>query len=249
MSRILLLVLCILGARAADHLRYGRASSEDVVLQGKGFALGYREADEQAAWVAYCLTSAELDKAKIKRSDDFRRDARVTSGSATPEDYKGSGFDRGHLAPAADMAWSELAMSESFLMSNMSPQEPAFNRGIWSRLEEQVREFARQHGKLWVVTGPVLGKPREHIGANQVSVPRQYYKVLFAPKPKPAMLAFLLPNDGSSEALARFVVSVDSVEAVTGMDFFAKLADRQERALELGHSTTGWTFAPSESRR
>lgn len=238
----LLLLAALQPAVAADHLRFGQPSREDIVLEYKGFSLGYREADEQAAWVGYCITSTELNTAKTKRSEDFRQDPLIPTGSATLEDYKGSGFDRGHLAPAADMAWSEQSMHESFLMSNMSPQVQAFNRGVWSRLEDQVRDFARQRGKVWVVTGPVLDQPLGSIGRQQVSVPRAYYKVLYSPKPTPSMLGFLLPNQGSSDALESFVVSVDSVEAVTGLNFFSKLPDKQERRLERNRDPAGWTL-------
>ncbi|MFA7332198.1 MAG: DNA/RNA non-specific endonuclease [Candidatus Delongbacteria bacterium] len=247
MLRIAWIVLLVLACRVqpADHLRQGLPSREDVLLEYKGFALGYRERDEQAAWVSYCLTKAELRAAKTKRSEDFRRDLAVPTGSATLEDYKGSGYDRGHLAPAADMAFHAQAMSESFLLSNMSPQHKSFNRGVWSKLEEQVREFARQRGRVWVVTGPVLDQPLEHVGPSQVSVPRAYYKVLYAPKPRPAMLGFLLPNAASSVPLQHFVVSVDSVEALTGLDFFAKLPDAQERRLEASRRPLDWQL-PAE---
>ncbi len=247
MLRIIWIFLLLLACRVqpADHLRLGHPSREDALLEYKGFALGYREHDEQAAWVSYCLTKTELRASKTKRSEDFRRDPAVPSGSATLEDYKGSGYDRGHLAPAADMAFHARAMSESFLLSNMSPQHKSFNRGVWSRLEDQVREFARQRGKVWVVTGPVLDQPLEQVGPSQVSVPRAFFKVLYAPKPRPAMLGFLLPNAASSEPLRQFAVSVDSVEAVTGLDFFSRLPDAQERRLEATRHPSEWNL-PSQ---
>jgi endonuclease G len=229
---LLLLVAAACQARRPDHLRYGRPSREDAVLESSGFALGYREADEQAAWVAYALTAQELAAPSTKRKDAFQEDKRVPTGSATPADYKGSGFDRGHLAPFADLDWSEASARESFWMSNMSPQVPEFNRGIWKDLEDWVREQARARGAVWIVTGPVLDKPMGSIGGNAVTVPRAYYKVLYAPKPRPAMTAYLLPNSGSELPLRRFVVSVDSVEAVTGLDFFPRLPNRSEGRLE-----------------
>ena len=161
MRRSFLLLLTLLTvasceARRPDHLRYGRPSREDAVLESTGFALGYREADEQAAWVAYALTAAELSAPSHTRKDAFVEDPRVPSGSATAADYKASGYDRGHLAPFADMDWSAASARESFWFSNMSPQLPEFNRGIWKDLEEWVRDQARERGSLWVVTGPVL---------------------------------------------------------------------------------------------
>jgi len=234
--RLLVLALLLLAAaceaRRPDHLRFGRPSREDAVLESTGFTLGYREADEQAAWVAYALTAAELSAPSHKRRDVFVEDPRVPTGSATLSDYKGSGYDRGHLAPFADMDWSEASARESFWFSNMSPQLPDFNRGIWKDLEEWVREQAQARGAVWIVTGPVLDRPLGAIGGNAVTVPRAYYKVLYAPKPRPAMTAFLLPHAGSDQPLASFVVSVDSVEAVTGLDFFSRLPNRREARLE-----------------
>lgn len=238
---VVLLLATACEARRPDHLRYGQPSREDAVLESSGFALGYREADEQAAWVAYALTAAELSAPSHKRKDRFVEDPRVPSGSATAADYKGSGYDRGHLAPFADLDWSEASGQESFWFSNMSPQLPEFNRGIWKDLEDWVRHQAAAHGALWIVTGPVLDAPRGHIGANEVTVPRAFYKVLYAPKPRPAMTAFLLPHTAPRQPLERYVVSVDSVEAVTGLDFFRKLPNRTERRLES--QTDFWPLA------
>ncbi|AEE16532.1 DNA/RNA non-specific endonuclease [Treponema brennaborense] len=201
----------------------------------EGFTLCYREAYEQAEWVAYEINRAELVK-EAARSDNFRADPAITTGSATPADYKGSGYDRGHLAPAADMAFSAQAMSESFLMSNMSPQKPGFNRGVWKELESAVREWVQEFGSVYVVSGPVLEKATyPTIGANRVAVPEWYYKVLFVPvgpDGAPRMAAFLLPNETSDRGYEAFAVSVDEVEERTGLDFFAALDDALETSLE-----------------
>ncbi len=149
----------------------------DAVIEHTGYTLLYREDHEQAAWVAYLLTAGRL-RGTIVRRDNFRPDPSVPTGSATPADYRASGYDRGHLAPAADMKWSEAAMSESFLMSNMSPQAKEFNRGIWENLESRVRDWAKSDGELFIVAGPVLEPGLATIGANGVSVPRMYYKVV-----------------------------------------------------------------------
>ena len=121
-----------------------------------GFHLSYNEKHEQSNWVAYILTKKMVRNDKVDRSDNFRSDKNIKTKSASLNDYRGTGYDRGHLAPAADMHWSELSMSESFLMSNMSPQEAEFNRGVWKKLEEQVRDFAVENETIFVVTGPVF---------------------------------------------------------------------------------------------
>jgi endonuclease G len=127
----------------------------EQVIRHAGYSFVYNEAYEQAAWVAYELTEKETDK-QYDRTDKFIPDPSVITGSATDSDYSGSGYDRGHLAPAADMGWSSTSMAESFYFSNMSPQVPGFNRGIWKRLEEQVRSWAIEYDTIYVVTGPVL---------------------------------------------------------------------------------------------
>ena len=143
---------------------YPLTSTTDTIRSYTGFDLGYNEQYEQASWVVYVITREEVESGQVDRTDNFRPDTSISTGSAELKDYRGSGFDRGHLAPAGDMKWDRTAMSESFLMSNMSPQEPSFNRGIWKRLEEQVRNWAIEKDSLFVITGPVLESLVSSIG-------------------------------------------------------------------------------------
>ncbi|MGL4985656.1 MAG: DNA/RNA non-specific endonuclease [Treponemataceae bacterium] len=199
------------------------------------FILCYRESYEQPEWVAYQLTKDELTK-NVNRSDDFRPDTNITSSSADLDDYRGSGYDRGHLAPAADFSFSKEAMSNTFFMSNMSPQNPAFNRGIWAKLEAKVRTWAHNFESVYVITGPILEKPQyETIGINEVAVPDFYYKVLCAKDPinqAIIMIAFILPNEKSSDPLEYFAVSIDELEKRTSLDFFHLLPNKIEKNLE-----------------
>jgi endonuclease G len=209
---------------AWDHLStgYPLALTTDTILSYAGFDLAYNEQYEQAAWVAYVLTREEIETGDVGRTDNFRPDPNLLTGSASLSDYRGSGFDRGHLAPAGDMKWDAEAMSESFLMSNMSPQTPAFNRGIWSKLETKVRDWALEKDSLYVITGPVLSPVDSLIGENQVGIPPYYFKVLVdLSPPDHSFIAFLLPNAASSDPLHQFAITVDSLEIVTGYDFFA----------------------------
>jgi endonuclease G len=207
---------------------YPMTTTTDTILSYTGFDLGYNETYEQAAWVAYVLTREEAENETSDRTDNFRPDTLISTGSATLADYRGSGFDRGHLAPAGDMRWNLEAMSQSFLMSNMSPQRPAFNRGVWLRLENQVRDWAIEKDSLYVISGPVLNRIDTLIGENEVGVPSYYFKVLVdLSPPDHDMIAFLLPNSGSSEELLQFAISVDSLEQVTGYDFFSNSPDQE----------------------
>ncbi len=202
------------------------------VVVHSAYTLEYSEEHEQAAWVVYRITGYQLND-PVERTDDFRSDPLVGSGSAILEDYAGSGYDRGHLAPAAALAWARHVMSESFLLSNMSPQEPGFNRGVWKKLEAKVREFATVHEEVIVVTGPVLQEELPKIGPSGVSVPNYYYKVVldYVP-PVTSGIGFVLPNESSDRPLAAFAVPIDSVEVLTGIDFFAPLDDENEAEME-----------------
>ncbi|MFH0761448.1 MAG: DNA/RNA non-specific endonuclease [Bacteroidota bacterium] len=218
------------------------------IVKHQFYSLSYSEPDEQAEWVAYLLTST-MATGSVEREDDFRIDPMVATGSATLEDYKGSGYDRGHLCPAADMSFSEEAMSETFYMSNMSPQDPSFNRGIWKSLEEQVRNWASLYDSLYVITGPVLTSNKDTIGPNEVSVPKYYYKVILDYcLPEIKMIAFILPNEKGTGSIQDYVVSTDSVESITGIDFFPKLPDTIEEQLESTHQSNSWELGATPLR-
>jgi len=215
------------------------------IIYHAGFALVYNEAHEQADWVAYELTAEETQKA-FERGNVFMKDPLVKTGTAADEDYLHSGYDRGHLAPAADLCYSISAMAESFYYSNMSPQLAAFNRGVWKRLEGQVRVWARNNGAVYVVTGPVLKSGLPAIGANQVSVPELYYKVILDYRmPEYKALGFVLPNAGSSLPLTQFAVTIDSVERLTGLNFFPALPDKDENTLESNICLPCWKWSTS----
>lgn len=203
------------------------------------YTLAYSEADEQAYWVFYHLTP-ELINGSQSRTDDFRADPLVSTGSATLDDYKGSGYDRGHLCPAADMTLNKTSMSETFYLSNMTPQTHGFNAGVWSRLETRVREWALQYDGLYVVAGGILSEKLASIGANEVTVPKRFYKVIY--DEKNGMIAFIIPNESSSLTLDKFAVSVDEVEKLTGIDFFSGLDDQTENQMESTVNTGSWDF-------
>ena len=238
LSLIATFVGCVLWA--SDNLDYGMPAA-DCVVDRTGYALGYSEEHEQAAWVMYRMTREETLTRAAVRTDDFREDPNIVTFSALPSDYSRSGYDRGHLAPAEDMKFSETTMRESFYMSNMSPQKPDFNRGVWKKLEKEVRRFAYNEGSVFVITGPILERGLKKIGrANKVSVPRRFFKIVYDETPPRKMIAFVLPNEGSTQPLSSFATTVDEVERQTGLDFFAGLAD--EDALESAADYSLWNF-------
>lgn len=214
--------------------------SDAEVVRHRWYALGYSEDHEQAEWVAYELTLARLQQRLVGRSNTFRPDPDVRTESATPRDYSSSGYDRGHFCPAADMTFSAEAMDETFFMSNMSPQIPAFNMGVWRELEELTRDWARRCEQLYVVTGPVLTEPAlAQIGFSKVSVPAAFYKILLAPKQQRA-IAFILPNGRSDTPVMDFACSIDAVEERTGIDFFPNLLKGPDEELEGSLDKAAW---------
>ncbi len=224
------------------------ACSEAQIIRHAGYCLQYDEPNEQASWVAYQLTAAETVK-RFKRTDRFLPDPAISSGSATDKDYKRSGFDRGHLAPAADMGWSAQSMSESFYYSNMSPQVPGFNRGIWRRLEEQVRNWAVELDTIYVITGPVLSGKMSHIGPDHVSVPNYYFKaVLYINGKDSRMIGFVMPNAASKSHLINYAISVDRIEKLTGLDLFTGVYDGLENTLERSTCSACWSWLTSDWR-
>jgi endonuclease G len=221
--------------------------SNSIVIRHAAYSLEYCEKHEQAYWVAYELTKAETER-KYERTNKFIVDPKVSTGTAAAEDYAKSGYDRGHLAPAGDMAWSSKSMIESFYYSNMSPQMPGFNRGVWKRLEDLVRDWAVENESIYVVTGPILTKKLNTIGVNKVSIPEKYYKVILDYKePNLKAIAFVLPNESSQENLSQFAVSIDSVEKLTGINFFPKLEDKLENSLEKTICVSCWTWKAAAS--
>ena len=226
---VLLLVLPTLVC-AQDDAYLPISNQELQIRQTTGFILGYSESHEQAAWVAYELTQEEL-QGDVERTNDFREDNKIKTSSASLTDYKYSGYDRGHLAPAADLKWSKQVMSESFLLSNLSPQHGDFNGGIWLSLERAVRKLVIKHGDIYVVTGPVFLEDSKTIGPNDVAIPSHYWKALYFIS-KNEMVGFMLPHEKGNQPLASYVVSVDTIENATGLDLFAKLPDLVEDTLE-----------------
>lgn len=214
------------------HLDVGLPSEQpDQVLCRDGYAVGYNFQTKNADWVAYHIT-AESVNASFKRSNSFKEDSELPDyARSTLADYSGSGYDRGHLAPSATMDFSQDSMKQSFLMSNMSPQLPGFNRVGWRILEEHVRDLANEYNELYVVTGPIYQGNESTIG-NNVFIPSAFYKVILDPAFNEA-IAFIVPHrDVSSSELANFVTTIDAVEQQTGLDFFSLIADSIEESME-----------------
>lgn len=194
--------------------------------------------------MAYELTSKEAISKKSERSNKFVPDPMVKGATATNEDYTRSGYDRGHMAPAGDMKWSAKAMRESFYLSNICPQKPDLNRGIWKELEEQARLWAKENGSLLIVTGPVITDDMRRLGKNRVGIPKTFYKVICTiTNGKPEGVGFLFDNkDYGKTPLKSMMLPIDSVEKITGIDFFPALPDSIEKQMEAYVNSGSWSF-------
>lgn len=232
-----------------EHLPFGLPGTEKLLFRSE-YVLSHNNWLKVPNWVAYRLTREDL-AGRVRRSEDFRPDPQLKPHQrAELPDYRASGYDRGHLAPAADMRASRRAMSESFLLSNMAPQAAPFNRGIWEDLESRVRDWARRRGEAFVVTGPVfLDEDKDGVmsfrllGPSRVAVPTHFYKIVVAKGGDGAWdgVALLMPNRGAEGArLADFLSTIDAVERATGLDFLEALPDDVEERLESRRAPALW---------
>ena len=200
---------------------------DEQIVEHSAMIISYNEEHEQANWVLHMITKDVL-YGTTGRTNDFRIDEKIKTGSAVIEDYWNSGYDRGHLAPSADFRWSRDALSESYFYSNMSPQDPGMNRGSWAKLENQVREWAIDAEEVMVVTGPVLKPdlPKVQQGSFRLSIPEAYFKIVIATNDSSTRaIAFMFPNKDVPYELSKYLVSIDSIEKITGIQFFNALAE------------------------
>ena len=214
----------------------------EEIVNHSAYTLSYNDEHEQPNWVVHMVTKDILYGA-VSRTNDFRPDPNLKCGSMDSVDYWNSGFDRGHLAPSADFRWSLNALSESYYYSNMSPQVADLNRGAWSKLENQGREWSLDCNELFVVTGPVLkpNLPKVQQGSFRLSIPEYYYKIfvdLYGPEYK--AIAFIMPNKKIDDPIMNYVVSIDEIEKKTGIDFFPTLDDSLEERLEKKSIEEEW---------
>lgn len=247
-SVFVVLALFITG-KAVAQFNYLPAPQNDCELKTYlEFSLCYDEAHEQARWVAYELTAEEL-ALPMARKDYFKEDKNISTGSAVPNDYSNSGFDRGHIARAMYCKSSLDAYKESFLFSNISPQIPAFNRsgGDWFRLEELEVKLAETLGKIYAVSGPVFVDNLGSIGENNVTIPGYFYKAILSADYNYS-IAFLLRHENTKGNIWNYAITIDSLEAFTGLDFFPALDDDIEDLIEATLDLKWWQ-APNLAER
>lgn len=207
--------------------------NEDIYSY-EGFTSSYNHNTLVPNWVAYELTAEELNGGYDTRSSNFSRDPNVRGRQASREDYSRSGWDKGHMAPKADLRWSERAYWESHYFTNVCPQNHEMNAGDWNTLEKSVRRWAKQYGNVWIVCGPVFTSHQYgSIGQAQVQVPDAFFKALLIQQDGQwHSIAYIMPNEGTHHPLPYYACTVDDVEATIGRDLFPQLDDSIEETVE-----------------
>lgn len=212
----------------------------EMILKRKSYVVSYNKETLQPNWVAWHLTAAHAD-GPTERSNGFREDKEVPEPRATLEDYKKSGWSRGHMCPAGDNKWDEQAMKETFLLTNICPQNSKLNSGLWNSLEMDCRQWAKEYGDIYIVCGPVFTK-KEHetIGKNKVVVPEAFFKVVLCMNGKPKAFGVIVKNTEGNKKKDLYYNSVNQVERITGIDFFTALPDDIEEKVEAEVNMNLW---------
>lgn len=239
LSILVVLTGCMISGSAL--LQEPRHNGHQIYIRHFAYSLVFNPRHKQADWVAYKLSSYQLQK-NFKRTNRFVVDTMVPVGTATNADYYKSGYDKGHLAPASDMTWNKQAMRESFYFSNISPQLPGFNRGIWKKLETKVRHWAMLYDSVYVCTGPVFTDSVKYIGENRIMVPTHFFKtVLVYNDTIKQAIGFIFPHCKGKNDIFGYVVTVDSVERLTDLDIYSALPNLQEDRIESSFDLEYWT--------
>ena len=213
------------------------------VIEHLGYTVSYSPVWHVPHWVAYSLTRSET-MGEVPRAKSFTPDPKACGAKVTHQDYTKSGYDRGHMAPAGDMKWSERAMAESFYTTNICPQNHNLNNGDWKALEELARDWAAKYGEVFIACGPIVEADYKTIGCDhRIAVPKAFYKVALRRKGKSwTAIGFIFPNAAGSRPLMTYMLSVDEVEQRTGIDFFYLLPDSIENKVEADYNIADWTI-------
>lgn len=210
------------------------------LLSHTAYCLSYNKETRCPNWVAWQLTAEHADGEWV-RSNDYREDYNVPAPRATNEDYRGSSWSRGHMCPAGDCKWDANAMSETFLLSNMCPQDKSLNSGLWNRIEMDCRKWAQKYGCIYIICGPLFyNKEHETIGTNKVVVPEAFFKVILCMQGKPKAIGFVVKNNAGTRKKDQYVNTVDEVERITDYDFFPTLPDSIENVVEATANINEW---------
>lgn len=246
----LIALLCLVSIKAlaeqcGQHLVFGTPKADQVLCRD-GYATGYSYQYKIPLWTAYYITSESVHGVNVKRQDKFKEDTEIPAQyRSTAKDYSRSGYDRGHQAGSATIDYSEEANAETFLYSNMTPQIAGFNRnmmghkGAWGKAEGLVRKWVKSRGELYVISGAIVTPESDTIG-NGVAVPSYFYKIIIDPQAAET-IAFLFPHIADArDEIPNYIVSIDRLEEITGLDFLDRIDDHQEAYMERPYAPKVW---------
>lgn len=225
------------------ELPHLQSSQPEKIVSHTGYTVSFNTDWLIPNWVAYELTAEEVQGVE-PRGNSFEPDPKIWQSPSTDE-YKNSGYDRGHMAPAADMKWSKEAMKESFYTSNICPQNKNLNKGDWKDLEEHIRTMATKYDHIFIACGPIVSAKSKTIGQSEyfdrVTVPDAFYKVILRHTDTEwSAIGFMMPNQAGHKPLKKYALSVDDVEKITDIDFFVALPDSIEEKVESKYSLKDW---------
>ena len=225
-----------------EHLELPAQNPTDHIVRYQGFISSYNTETLIPDWVAYELTAEETTGDASRMDKTFGMDLSFRGKQAMREDYANSGWTKGHMAPAADFFWDDDALSETFYFMNICPQKEQLNNKDWQYLEKQVRAWAKKYGKVWVVSGPIIGDNiYGTIGKDHVVVPDAFFKaVMVHDGRRYQSIAFIMGNDAERYWLYDCALSIDELEARTGIDFYPALPDDIEDNAESGYDFSVW---------
>ena len=215
-------------------------NKSEIILKRKGYMISYNSLNKIPNWGAWHLTAEHAD-GNGKRIGGYQEDTSVPMPRATKEDYNNTKWSHGHMCPAADNKWDQKAMIESNLLTNICPQDKSLNSGLWNKIEQDCRRWAKKYGDVYIVCGPVLlNKEHETIGDNNIIVPEAFFKVILCLNPKPKSIGYIIRNNEGTKKRDHFINSVDEVERITGIDFFPALPDDVENEVESYANINDW---------
>lgn len=219
----------------------GDAPKAFLQIDRLAYAGAYNPATRLPVWIGWVLKASNTEGPYGRKGMKFVEDETVPVPRATNMDYVNSGYDRGHMCPAGDNHWLKEALEETFIYTNCCPQLHSLNAGDWKELEERCRRWAVAYDGIYIVCGPVLlNKRHKTIGRNKVVVPEAFFKVVLRIGESPQAIGFIYRNDASNKTMSSYVNSVDEVERITGLDFFAAMPDDMEKELEAKADLSQW---------
>lgn len=229
---------------SGERLEFPALSGSEKLVNYNGFTVSYNSRAKLPFWVAYKLEAAETEGENTRTGKKFRPDNSLPYPQAEDDDYRNSGWARGHMAPAADFKWSEEAMSDTFYFTNCCPQDISLNGGMWSTLEKKTRTYAKKYDKVYVITGPIIGKKKNGtIGDGKVVVPDSFFKALLVHDGvKYHSIAFIMDNCKQGSNMQSCAMSVDKLEERIGYDLFANLDDSIEDKIEKSYELGIWAL-------